>query len=231
MARTTGNPRDFKQSDGPPGFRVPTQWLVVSVCFLSTVCVGEVMWTFGVFFTSFEQEFGWSRGLISAGYTSLMFGNSISLIVGGRLADRDAARQTMLTCAVIGAAAIALCSQIHSPLQLCLLFFMSGLGAGAFMSTPNSIVQRWFEGRPHSGLALSIVMAGVGVGGIIFAPVFRHLITVYGWRPTFMVAGGLFLLMATHTTGRTPCRPVKRARRGPPKPARSAESCDPNSSC
>jgi len=170
-------------------------WVVVGACFAATFCVGEVMWSFGVFFTSLEQEFEWSRSVVSAGYTFLILGHSASAIVAGRLADKNAARPVLLVSAVLAGVAIALCSQIHSAIQFYVLFFLAGLGTGATISVPTSTVQRWFENRPHSGTALATVMAGVGMGGLVFAPLFRYLIVSQGWRPTFVFAGATFLLI------------------------------------
>jgi MFS family permease len=170
-------------------------WVVVAACFATTFCVGEVMWSFGVFFTSLEQEFDWSRSVVSAGYTFLILGHSASTIVAGRLADRNSARPVLLVSAALAGVAIALCSQIHNATQFYVLFFLAGLGTGATFSVPISTVQRWFENRPHSGTALATVMAGVGMGGLVCAPLFRYLIAGPGWRPTIVFAGATFLLI------------------------------------
>jgi MFS family permease len=72
---------------------------------------------------------------------------------------------------------------------------VTGLGTGATVSIPTSTVQRWFVGRRHSGTALATVMAGIGVGGLVFAPLFQHFIGEIGWRSTFIVAGVIFLIV------------------------------------
>ena len=170
-------------------------WVVVAACTAVTFCLGEVMWSFGVFFTSIEQEFGWSRAMVSAGFTFLILGHSSSAILAGRLSDKNAARPVLLTSAVLAGVTISLCSQIQSATQFYVLFFVAGLGTGATISVPTSTVQRWFENRPHSGTALAIVMAGVGMGSLVSAPLFRYLIATQGWRPTFVFAGAIFLLL------------------------------------
>jgi MFS family permease len=153
------------------------------------------MWSLGVFFTSLEQEFQWSRSVISGGYTCLIIGHSISAIVAGKLADKNAARPTLLMSALLAGPSLALCSRMASAGQFYALFLMTGLGTGATVSIPTSTVQRWFIGRPHSGTALAIVMSGIGIGGLLFAPLFQHLIGEIGWRSTLAGAGAIFLLM------------------------------------
>ena len=167
-------------------------WFIVAACFAATMCIGEVLWSFGVFFEPLETEFSWSRSLTSTGFTALLIGHGISGIVAGRLADRYTARPIMLASALFAGPAIALCSQIHTPLQLQGFLFLAGLSTGATLSVPTSAVLRWFRGRAHGGMALAIVMSGVGVGALVFAPLLSYLITSFGWRTAFIVAGAVF---------------------------------------
>ena len=85
-------------------------WFIAAAGFAATLCVGEVLWSFGVFFEALETEFSWSRSLVSSGYTALLMGHGVSGIVAGRLADRYTARPIMLASALFAGPAIALCS-------------------------------------------------------------------------------------------------------------------------
>jgi len=66
-----------------------------------------------------------------------------------------------------------------------------GLLIGAGMSTVYSplltTVTRWFSKR--RGLALGIVMAGVGVGILVISPFASYLIIKYGWRTSYLIMG------------------------------------------
>ncbi len=169
-------------------------WFIVAACFAATVCLGEVTWSFGVFFKALENEFGWSRGLTSSCYTFMVVGYAISAILAGRLADRYSARPVFLVCALLGGSTIALCSRIETVAHLQILLFFAGLGSGALLSVPSSTVQRWFHNRPRSGVALAVVMAGVGVGALLFAPAIDYFIGAYGWRQAFVFCGVFFLV-------------------------------------
>jgi len=162
---------------------------VVAACFVLTFILGEAVYSFGVFFKPLESEFDWSRTLVSSGYTAFVIGLAISNITAGRLADRFSPRPILLGIALLTGLGISLCSQVHSIDQLRIFLFVAGLGLGATWSVPNSIVQRWFYNRDRAGLALAIVISGVGVGGLIFAPLMNHLILSYGWRNAFLIAG------------------------------------------
>ena len=170
-------------------------WFVVAACFAVTLSLGESFWAFGVFFKPLEDEFGWSRALVSSGYTAFLLGYTISVVTAGRLADRYSSRPIILASALLSGLGISLCSQTQSINQLRFSLFIAGLGAGASWSVPISVVQRWFYKEKRAGLALSIVSAGVGVGALIFAPLINYLILNYGWRNAYLTIGILFLII------------------------------------
>ena len=170
-------------------------WFVVAACFAITLTLGETFWSFGVFFKSLENEFGWSRSLVSSGYTAFLVGHAVSLVASGRLVDRYSPRPFIVASALIAGAGISLCSQIESVSQFRLFLFVAGVGAGPTWSVPNSTVMRWFYGRPRAGLALAIVTAGVGVGALVFAPLINYFIERFGWRDAFLYVGIVFFII------------------------------------
>lgn len=190
-------------------YRIYYGWFVVAACFAVTMCLGEVMWSFGVFFKALEQDFGWGRGLTSSSYTLMAVGYGISAVVFGRLCDRYSARAILLTSAIVAGSAIALCSTVDSIAQLQGLLFITGLGAGALIPVPTATAQRWFENRSGNGIALGLTMAGVGIGAVIFAPLLNLLILNLGWKVAFMVAGGIYfsILGSAAIVIRPPPRP------------------------
>ncbi|MBN1856567.1 MAG: MFS transporter [Dehalococcoidia bacterium] len=170
----------------------PNGWLLVAACFVVTLCIGEVLWSFGVFFKSLETEFGWSRGLTSSGYTGLVIAQGMSAIIAGRLADRYKPRRVLLASACIAGPAIMACSQITTLPQLQLLLIVTGIGAGATVSVPVSTVQKYFSNTAQSNIALAIVASGIGMGALVFAPLLNAVIHASGWRTAFITAGLIF---------------------------------------
>ncbi len=173
----------------------PNGWLLVVACFIVTLCIGEVLWSFGVFFKALEAEFGWSRGLTSTSYTGLAIAQGLSAIVAGRLADRYQPRLVLIGAAIIAGPAIMACSQISTLPQLQILLIVAGIGAGATVSVPVSTVQRHFHNRARSGIALAIVASGIGMGALLFAPFLNRIILVAGWRNAFIAAGLTFMIL------------------------------------
>jgi len=52
-------------------------WLIVGACFCLTLTLGETFWTFGVFFKPIQQEFGWSRAVVSSFFAAFLVGYAI----------------------------------------------------------------------------------------------------------------------------------------------------------
>jgi MFS family permease len=169
-------------------------WVIVVACFATTFTLGEAFWTFGVFFKPLQHTFSWTRAAVSSAYTAFLIAHSISTIVTGRLADTYSPRPILLSSALLVGVGVFLCSRVHTVIQLQFFLFLAGLGAGATWSIPMSIVQRWFYQRPKAGLALGIVAAGIGVGGLTFVPVINYVILTHGWRTAYMAIGISFFL-------------------------------------
>jgi OFA family oxalate/formate antiporter-like MFS transporter len=168
-------------------------WFVVAACFLLTLTLGETFWSFGVFFKPLEDEFDWSKTLVSSGYTAFLIGYAISIVASGRLVDRISPRPIVLVTGLIAGLGIALCSQVHTINQLRLFLFIAGVGAGPIWTVASSTVMRWFYGKERAGrLALAITSTGVGVGALVFAPLINYFIQDYGWRNAFMYVGIIF---------------------------------------
>ena len=167
-------------------------WLVVAACFSATFVQGAAMWTSGVFFKPLLYEFDWSRAQVSSSFTAFQIGYALSSIIAGRLGDRCSPRPILLISAVLVGFGNFLCSQVHMITQLRLFLFIAGLGVGATWTVPSSAIQRWFYNRKRAGLALGIVVSGVGVGAQIFAPFINFLIIRYGWRTTYEILGIIF---------------------------------------
>ena len=167
-------------------------WFIVAACFVATFTCGEALWAFGVFFKPMEKEFGWSRALISSGYIGFLFGYAISAMAAGRLADRYSPRPILFLSACLAGLGVSMCSLVQNINQLRFFLLIGGLGAGGTFSVPTSLVQRWFYKKQQAGLALGIVVAGVGVGALVFTPLVNYVILISGWRNSYLIVGILF---------------------------------------
>ncbi len=61
----------------------------------------------------------------------------------------------------------------------------------------SMMVNNWFV--KQKGLAMSLAMAGIGVGGALFGNVIQMLLEDYGWRMTYRIMAGIILVIALPT--------------------------------
>ena len=159
-----------------------------------------LVFTFGIFLKPLSASFGWSRESISAAFGCAAITIAICSPPLGHLLDRLSPRKLILPCmAVFGLAFGSLALLGPNLLQLYATFVVIGIvGNGTTQMGYSRAVSTWFDRR--RGLALSLVMAGVGTGGFVLPPLAQALISGYGWRVAYASLGGLVLLFGIPLT-------------------------------
>jgi MFS family permease len=144
-------------------------WVLVAVAFLAvSVSFGPVIvFTFGVFLRRLSEEFGWSRGEISAAFSLAALTVSLVSPLIGRLTDRLGPRPVVLFCASVYSLAFGSLAWLSAALwQLYATYFVIGLaGNGATQLPYSRAITESFDKR--RGIALSLMMSGVGAGIVV----------------------------------------------------------------
>ena len=60
------------------------------------------------------------------------------------------------------------------------------------------LITNWFIKK--RGLAMSLAMAGIGIGGFIFSPIVTNFLSLYGWRITYRIMAVIVLALALPTS-------------------------------
>jgi predicted MFS family arabinose efflux permease len=101
--------------------------------------------------------------------------------------------------AVFGLAFASLSLLTPSLAHLYATFVVIGIvGNGTTQMGYSRAVSTWFDHR--RGLALSLVMAGVGTGAMLFPPLAQRLISGFGWRFAYAALGVVILLFGIPLT-------------------------------
>lgn len=170
-------------------------WWIVGASLLSlTVGVGPVVGiTFGVFLPSLAAEFGWSRGQAAQGVALALLGVALMQPLIGRLIGRYGAKRVILaSAACFGASLLGLARVVDGTTSFYLSAFLTGSVASGTSPLPyGTVLTRWF--RRRRGVAMSVALSGVGVGGMMLPLLAGHMITAYGWRTGFLLLGLLVL--------------------------------------
>ncbi len=152
-----------------------------------------IRYSFGTFFTSLEQEFGSSRFLTSAIFSSYMLLGSATSVAAGWAADRYGPRIVFLAMTLFSFLGLLLTSRAGALWQLFITYsLLLAIGTGPVYIVATSIAAKWFA--KMRGLAIAIVTSGVGLGSIIMVPVAAYVIEVSGWRLSFLVLGLITLV-------------------------------------
>lgn len=170
-------------------------WIIVAVALVSMAFWLGIRTSFSVFYVAFLEEFHWSRGG-AAGVQSmaLITYTFLAPVVGG-LIDRYGPRRVIVPGILVFAFGLGLCSLIKTLLQFYLLYGVI-MGAGITcvgIVSYSAILAHWFEKR--RGLASGIAVSGMGIGTFLLVPLSQELISRWGWRATFLVLGGLVLII------------------------------------
>ncbi len=170
-------------------------WWIVGATMLSLIVgIGPIIGlTFGVFLKPLIEEFGWSRGQAAQGVSLALLGFALTQPLIGRLIGRYGAKRIILSSAFFFGLGL-----------LCFSFLVAGLGSfytcaitiGVMASGTSplpygTIIARWFVRR--RGLALSLALSGLGIGGIMLPLLTSSTIAARGWRAAFVLLGALVL--------------------------------------
>jgi len=162
---------------------------VVAACFLCMLVAAGIGWfTFPVFIKPFEDEFGWTRTQINGAVGLWAVVSGICSPLLGHWIDRLGARRIILVGIVVAGLCCLGLAEVRSLGQLYGVLFFIAIGITASTYVPvASVISRWFvSGR---GLAMSIAMVGMGMGGFIMPNVANVLIESLGWRWAYRILG------------------------------------------
>ena len=176
------------------GVRPHYGWVIASVLFVCfTLTVGMLQYSFGVFVSPLEDEFGWSRAEVNI---SLSFFAMTGLLapVAGPLLDRFGSSRVMMLSYLLLAVSFLPRPWMTELWEFYVLNIIMYAGMpGAIMLPVGKLIGIWFvEAR---GRAVGITAMGANFGGFIFSAQTRTLIDLTDWRATYFIFGLTILLL------------------------------------
>ena len=168
--------------------------------FLTQFTAVGCLFSYGVFFTTFENEFGWSRTLLSASFSIGIFMMGVLAMVAGVLNDRHGPRLLMSVTGTAIGLGFVLMAWMQQPWHLIALFgVFVAMGMATHDVVTLSFVARAFGKR--RGLFTAIVKTGTALGQVVAPPLVAASIVAFSWRHTVLGLGliaAALLLIAAH---------------------------------
>jgi MFS family permease len=171
-------------------------WVIVAVAFVTLGIAFGIWYSFSVFFLVIIQEFGWSRAAASSIFSIFIICQATMGLLTGFLQDRFGPRKTIPFGTLLLALALTLTSQAQQMWQFRLAYgVMAGSGISLLgFASHSAFIPKWFERQ--RGLAIGVAMSGIGFGMLFLVPLVEKLISLYGWRITYLFLAGLVLFLA-----------------------------------
>ncbi len=161
-------------------------WVVTGAGLIIMTVETGILLTFGVFFEPILTEFGWTKAQLSSVFSAFMSVRILTSLPVGYLADRFGVRAVVLLGAILASTSLFFTSTFRNLWELYLYYsILFSIGTSCAYIPVTSAVSRWF--RRKRGLAIGIVVLGLGLGTLVMTPLTGLLISSYGWRQSYVV--------------------------------------------
>jgi MFS family permease len=183
------------QSTGRVAKSLNPWWFVVTGFLTFLFGTSTVNVLFNVLGASLTAELGWERRILSNGLSIVTVLTGVSILVLGFLVDRYGPKRPAVPMAFMFGLGLMLLAVLPSNetafYMICVLI---GAGAGAVNPVAHStVITAWFAER--RGLALGILMTGLGACGVMMPYLGVTFLDWFGWRGAFLGIGLLCTLI------------------------------------
>lgn len=161
-------------------------WIVVGSVLVTATIVPSVMAIANMFLIPVTTEIGISRSTFSIGNTILQaMGIFLAPYITKKMSTGNF-KNIQIVSIIIFCIVFATYALARNPIQIYITSFLLGVSFIGTSIIPISImITNWFEKR--RGLAMSLALSGVGIGGFILSPLITNWIEDFGWRKTYLM--------------------------------------------
>lgn len=171
-------------------------WWVVGGAFLLLFCsLGTHFYAFPVFFDVMVREMEWTRTQVALALTLGTFVIGAMGLLVGWLIHKVGLRPVMVCGTLIAGLGFLLLTTVTEPWQFYLYYgLVLSAGMAGIEAVPTmTAVEAWFDRGKST--ALGIATTGMGVGGVVMAPLAGWLISRYDWQTAFASMAGIVILV------------------------------------
>jgi MFS family permease len=163
-------------------------WIIVTCSLVILVALGTLTGTFSIFLEPLANQFQWERGALSAAFSICSFLGGLFAIITGKLTDRFGPRLLVTITGVLTGIVMFCMAEVNALWQVYLLWGVLGAVAMSCCVIPlSSTIPRWFTAK--RGLAISMGIIGMALGGAIWPVLAQWMINSYDWQQSFRIMG------------------------------------------
>ena len=165
----------------------PHRWRIAwALAVTQTVGYGVLYYSFGVFVSPMEAEFGWSRDQTSLAFSLALLVSGLASVPVGHLVDRYGGRGLLSLGSLLAGGLLLAWSQIQSLTGLYLVWLGMGVAISAVLyEVAFAVIAVWFgNDRPRAMLIVTMV---AGLASTVFVPLANSLLEVSGWRTAVQI--------------------------------------------
>ena len=168
-------------------------WYVVAALFFASFLAIGSRQGFGVFVKAWEEEWGVTTAAISVAAAIGWLANGLSQPLVGYLTDKYGGRPVLVISLAVMAVATIAVATVSNVVGLIVLygFVISFASGGISPATTGVVIARWFDRR--RGTAMSVLIAGGSVGGLVVVPFLSFVLVEFSWQTAWIIVGVLAL--------------------------------------
>jgi MFS family permease len=172
-------------------------WVVLASAVALFWGVPVTVFSFPAFLQPLMQEFHAGRAAVSLAFTLQLIVGALSNPLAGWLIGRHGARKVVIPAtAIFGTLFLSVVAFSGALWHMYVFYTALGFVIPGMGPLPYGyVVSHWFDRR--RGLALGLMMVGIGSGAMIMPSLAQQLVARLGWRAAYVILGGAVLLIST----------------------------------
>jgi MFS family permease len=170
-------------------------WWVVGATFTALfIGLSSGFYTVSVFLEPLQEAFGWSKTQVSSGFMAASFLSGFQSLMTGFFVARWGVKRVQLTGALIIVVALMALSMMTSLAEYYLFMVILFTGTSFVGTIPcQTLISQWFTRK--RGVAMGLIMAGNGTGGMAMIFIAHSALEMWGWRSAYRTLAALVLLV------------------------------------
>jgi len=168
------------------------RWRVVIGGMICQICAG-MLYSWSLYINPLVNLHNWTRPDVAWTFSIAVLIIPVAMIFAGKLLHKIGPTKVIFLGALSLVSGLFVASSIHSLYALYFGYgFLGGIGVGFIYVTPVSVCAKWFPDR--KGLITGLIVAGFGLGSIMFAPICAALLQDMTPNKVFLIQAAIIVV-------------------------------------